>query len=40
MSQLTRYRNKLRYELKQRKQKRVEKGEVKVTRMRVKMPKE
>ena len=40
MSQLTRYRNKLRHELKRRRQKRIEGGESKITRMRVKIPKE
>jgi hypothetical protein len=39
MSMLKRYQNKLRHELKRRRQKLIEKGEVKVIRMRVKPPK-
>lgn len=40
MSQLTKYRNKLRHELKRRRQKLVESGKVKTVVMRVKIPKE
>lgn len=39
MSMMSKYRSKLRHELKRRKRKQIESGEVKVTRMRVKVSK-